>query len=313
MTATGTIPSFDGWSANRIQNWIETNPANTQGVEQAQVVLASMTTGDVKGAASAQEMRAGSITLPAPSNDIDLKGAGDIMAKFEELLILFQLMAAENKKFTRQDANALLEKAADKLLQAADKKDEGAEKMLSMAIVALVVTVVGAAVSIALAPLAAVTGGATQGAQKAATEAAKKATTEVIKNTLNAIKTSIIKTVKQGVKHTLKALLKTIAQAASKSASYAAKGTTKVMSNPQACMGVFQGVSQSMSALGQSKSMIAQAEGDRYQAQATETQAHQKKAEERVGDFREAMKKMNDLIRTLYDAKMKSEEAAAKA
>lgn len=317
MTTTNTIPNFDGWSATQIQGWIDTNPANTTGIEQAQVALAKVTQGDVNGAAGGPTAQTSGITLPPPSTNIDLKGAGEIMAKFEELLILFQLMAAENKKFSRQDANALLEKASAELMKAAEKKQEGADKLLTMAIVSLVVTVVGAALSIILAPISAVTGGAQQAAQ----EGAKKAVETTVKQIKKTVLTTIKNAVKKFIKKTLEAIKKAVQKATTQGIRQTVqkvtvslvKKTLVVASKPETVMGIFSAVSQSMNALGQSQSLTAQADGDRHQAFATEAQAEQRKAEEFVGDFREAMKKMNDLLRTLYDAKLKSEEAAAKA
>lgn len=313
MPTTNNIPNFDGWSATRIQGWIDTNPTETAGIEQARVALARVTQADVDGAGGTSEPMTGGITLPPPSPNVDLKGASEIMAKFEELLILFQLMAAENKKFSRQDANALLEKAAEQLMKAADKKDEGAQKLMTMAIISLVVTVVGAALSILLAPLAAVTGGA----QQAATEGTKKA----VEATVKSVKKTILKTIKSAMKKALKKILESVKKAIKTATTKTvrelavklAKKTAVVMSRPETVMGITSGVSQSMNALGQSQSLTAQAEGDRHSARATEAQAEQRKAEEFVGDFREAMKKMNDLLRTLYDAKVKAEEAAARA
>lgn len=293
MTITST-PSFEGWSNVQIQGWIDANPTNLEGIKQARAALAVSTPGDVNGAATGRGGSSSGITLPAPSANIDAKSAAAIMANFEELLVLFQLMAGENKKFSRQDANALLEKATNALLQAADKKDAGAEKMMTMAIVCLVITVVGAALSIILAPLSAVTGGATQGAQKAA-EAATK-------GMIQAVKEAVKNTIQQGVRHTIKVILQALM-----------KGAIMTLSNPQVAMGFFQGISGSLNAMGQSKSLQDQSAADRLSAEATKSQAEQKKAEEIVGDFREVMKKMNDLLRTLYDAKVKSEEAAAKA
>ena len=104
-----------------------------------------------------------------------------------------------------------------------------------------------------------------------------------------------------------------ITQILKKIGTFVAKGLQATFTNPQVVQGIFGGVSQSMQSLGQSRSLTHQAESDQYQAMAQQTQAEGKKAEDRVVDFREAMKKMNDLLKTLYDAQTKAEEAAARA
>lgn len=277
-----TIPNFNTMSSTEINQWIAANPSNAEGVRQASAVLATVTDGDVDGVGGRSTVSGGTPTLPPPSGNADFGGAKDIMANFEELIILFQQMSQENKKLSREQQNDLIQKAVDQLYEAADKKMDAAGETLKMAIVALVVTVVGVAVSIIAAPLAGI-GKAADSAAKAPVEALKKLVQSLVKQVLKKI------------------------------ATFVAKGLQATFTNPQVVQGIFNGISQSMSSLGQSRSLTHQAVADQRQAAAQQTQAEGKKAEDRVADFREAMKKMNELLRTLYDAQIKAEEAAAKA
>lgn len=294
---TNSIPDFNALSASQIQEWIETNPANAAGIQEAKSALVRVTSGDVSGVGSAQPQIGSGIELPPPSSSGDMKGASEILAKFESLVIEMLILSAKNKKLARQDVAELLERAAQEMLAAADKKDEAADKIMSMAVAALVISIVGAVLSVILAPVSAATGGASKAAQQA---------------TQTAVKKTIKETVKKIIKQIMTKMKDLLSKGGSQAAKTVAKKIVRVLATPETTIALFRGVSDTMNSLGQSESMKIQAEGDRSSARATQAQSLQRKEEEYVGDFRETMRKMNEMIRTLLDAKIKAEEAAAK-
>ncbi|MCG8530942.1 MAG: hypothetical protein MI749_09785 [Desulfovibrionales bacterium] len=275
-----TIPNFNAMTTTEIGQWIAANPTNTKGVEKASEALGInlVTDDDVDGVPGGTKGTGNAPTLPPPTGNPDFNGARNVMAHFEELIILFQQMSAENKKLSREQQNDLIQKAVEQLFASADKKMDAAKETLKMAVVCLVVTVVGVALSILAAPLAGVGKGT-----KTAADALRKITDRLIVHILRKIGTFVM------------------------------KGLQATFTNPQVVQGIFSGISQSMNSIGQSRSLTFQAHSDEFQAMAQQTQAEGKKADDRVSDFREEMKKMNELLKTLYDAQIKAEEAAARA
>jgi hypothetical protein len=92
-----------------------------------------------------------------------------------------------------------------------------------------------------------------------------------------------------------------------------ARIASQVIANPNTAKLVTDTFGQTSQSLGQADVQTTQAEGDRLNAQAQETMGEKQRSDQFVDDFRELMKKMNQLINDLLAAKNQSEAAAAKA
>jgi hypothetical protein len=183
-------------------------------------------------------------------------------------------VAKEIQKGERESEMAALQSKIANLLASADKKEEGAKQMLTMAIVSLVMSVVAAAVSIAGA-----------GINAKGVAAGTKATNALGKGATQ--------------------------QSLDRAFNMATKNTTllsKIMD------GVAEGIKASgqfSTTYGQAQSQMAQADADRLQADAEKDGSEMQKAQQLQQDMKELLNKMVEMLQSFFAAQDKIANAAS--
>ncbi len=232
------------------------------------------------------------LPLPNPTSKPDMM---KMMAAFEDLIILMSKLAKETQKAEREGEIASLAAKISMLLAAAEEKQEGANKMMTMAIVSLVISVVSAAISVVGAGLS--LGGAFKGAS-----AAKDATANI--NQFNKIASRSGGQLEQlGLGQKMQAVSGAFQQASGKLTGFG-----------QLADAIGKGVGAAAgytSTQGQAESMKAQARADKMQAHGEEHGAQAQKSQNFQQDMRDLLNKMVELLNAFYAAQDKIANAAA--
>ena len=247
------------------------------------------------------------LPLPNPSSKPDMMR---MMAAFEDLIILMSIMAKEVQKGEREAELASLATKIAMLLSAAQEKQDGADKMMSQAIVSLVISVVSAAISVVGSAIS--LGGAAKGAGKAAaeTKAIDSINQQAKVDAFNAPKLSKLTdtTIAPSETKINMATKMELVNSAFKD------GAGKMPMIGQ----IFEGVSKGVGAgagytgtKGQAESMRAQAEADKIQARAEEVGSQAQRSQQMQQDMRDLLNKMTELLNAFYQAQDKIASAAS--
>lgn len=214
-----------------------------------------------------------------------------VMAAFEDLIILMSKLAKETQVAERESELAALATKITQLLSAAKEKEKGADKMMAMAVVSLVISVVSATISAIGSGLQ--LGGAIKGGAAAAK------TTDSLKE----LNKSLPKDMQIGKM----AIMEQASNAFTRSADKLSKGGMLVDSIGK---GIGSGANFA-STQGQALNQRAMASADRMQAEAEADGIEAQRSQQMQQDMRDLLSKMVELLNSFYAAQDKISSAAA--
>ncbi len=219
--------------------------------------------------------------LPPPSGDMDIKGASEALAKFQDLAVLFHTVLKNIRGAQREESFLQQEKIVNLSLQAADKKTEAAATLLGCAIGALVMSFVTGALNIFVAFVGAVVGGIADIAGAGAKAAC------------------------EGVKEAAKAMLTTALAVAAKIVAAVIDGVCKALAKAMEQLG------SAVQTSGQAGSQFLQADGDRITAVAEGVKGSKQKTDDFIQGLRDTMKSIQSALQAIHDAEAKARSAAS--
>lgn len=215
-----------------------------------------------------------SVTTLAPPLGASRPDMVKVMAAFEEMIILMSKLAKETQVAERQSELASMAMKIATLLSAAKEKHDGAEKMMTMAVVSLVISVVASALSVVGSSIqlkgAAAGSKAVQGAGPGAS----------LKDKVDISNLASEKLMKQG------AVVDSLGKGVQAGAGFT-------------------------SSMGQAEMQKSQSRSDVLQAKAEEVGTQTQKSQTMQQDMRDLLSKMVELLNAFYAAQDKISSAAS--